>query len=52
MKQKKYLIYIGIIFLILVGYWGLKNIDKFLKIDSCLDQGGSWNYKLNKCETE
>jgi len=31
--------------------FGYFKVDKFLKVDSCLDQGGRWNYKTNKCET-
>jgi len=30
--------------------FGYFKVDKFLKIDSCLDQGGRWNYETDECE--
>jgi hypothetical protein len=30
--------------------FGYFKVDKFLKVDSCLDQGGRWNYETDECE--
>jgi len=30
--------------------FGYFKVDKFLKVDSCLDRGGRWNYETNECE--
>lgn len=30
--------------------FGVKWIQRFLQVDSCLDRGGRWNYELNECE--
>jgi hypothetical protein len=30
--------------------FGVKRIIQFVRIDSCLDKGGKWNYDLKKCE--
>ncbi len=32
--------------------FGYYKIDKFIKIDSCLDNGGRWNHETNECENE
>jgi len=32
--------------------FGYFKVDKFLKVDSCLDQGGRWNYETENCEYE
>ncbi|MEA5520808.1 hypothetical protein [Limnoraphis robusta] len=32
--------------------FGYFKVDKFLKVDSCLDRGGRWNYETNECELE
>jgi hypothetical protein len=31
--------------------FGYYKVDKFLKVDSCLDKGGRWNYETGECET-
>src|SRR5258707_627039 len=31
--------------------FGYYKVDKFLKVDSCLDNGGQWNYETGECET-
>lgn len=36
--------------IILISIFGIIKVIKYLKVDSCLDSGGRWNYKLNKCE--
>lgn len=32
-------------------YFTYFKIDKFLKVDACLDHGGRWNYETNECES-
>ncbi|MCE9538846.1 MAG: hypothetical protein K8R85_06465 [Bacteroidetes bacterium] len=32
--------------------FGYFKVDRFLKVDSCLDRSGRWNYETNKCEYE
>jgi hypothetical protein len=32
--------------------FGYFKVDKFFKVDSCLDSGGRWNYETGKCEYE
>jgi hypothetical protein len=41
------LLTIGVIILLI---FGAKWIRRFLQIDSCLERGGRWNYELNECE--
>lgn len=36
--------------IILTGIWAYPKIDQFLKVDSCLDKGGRWNYDTQECE--
>ena len=36
-----------LIFLIVAGWW----VEKELRIDSCLDLGGRWDYEAEKCQT-
>jgi hypothetical protein len=36
--------------IIVAMIFGIKRIDRFSQIDSCLDRGGRWNYELNECE--
>ncbi|MHA7128071.1 hypothetical protein [Algoriphagus namhaensis] len=38
--------------IILAGIWAYPKIDQFLKSDSCLDKGGSWNDEKKACEFE
>lgn len=56
-NNKKIIFFIIPIGLLLFGliYFGLlfmahKGNPHFLKIDRCLDLGGKWNYRENKCE--
>jgi hypothetical protein len=36
-----------------VALWVAHDFNpRFLKIDSCLDSGGKWNYEQNVCEHE
>ncbi len=50
MKRKQ--IITGLIFLgiIAITSYSVRIIIKHIRIDKCLDCGGSWNYELNKCE--
>ena len=32
--------------------FGYFKVDKFLKVDSCLDSGGRWNYETGTCDYE
>lgn len=44
--QKKIIWLLIAIFSISIGLW----IFGYLKIDSCLDSGGRWDYELGSCE--
>ena len=48
-KKTTYILIIGIL-ITMTGIWAYQNIDQFLKVDSCLDQGGRWNYEKQECE--
>ena len=37
---------LSLVLLVIFGYW----LKGFLKIDSCLDRGGRWNYDTATCE--
>jgi len=37
---------LSLVLLVIFGYW----LKGFLKIDSCLDSGGRWNYDTGTCE--
>lgn len=50
MKQKSIIILLVITGIILISIYGIIKGINFLKVDSCLDSGGRWNYTLNKCE--
>jgi hypothetical protein len=50
MKNRSIIIIIAILGFIAISIFGIIWIINFLKIDSCLDKGGRWNYELNKCE--
>lgn len=43
------LLTIGLL-LILTGVWSYPKIDRLFKVDTCLDNGGSWNYDKQICE--
>ena len=34
----------------LILFLGVQWVLKYLRVDACLDNGGEWNYDLNKCE--
>lgn len=44
--MKKIYIFILLLVLVLLGVW----LKGELKIDSCLDLGGLWNYEKRECE--
>ena len=44
--MKKYFYICILIAVVLIGYW----LKGQLKIDSCLDLGGKWNYENSSCE--
>jgi len=47
MVQKKWVVIaLTVLALVVFGIWGRKH----LKTDSCLDQGGRWNYDQSNCE--
>jgi hypothetical protein len=43
-------LFIIVILVTTVIFFGFSRLKRFLEIDSCLDKGGSWNYELKKCE--
>lgn len=49
MKRNRLLILSYGLFTILTGNLVFPKIDQFLKVDGCLDKGGSWNYDTNEC---
>lgn len=48
MNLKKVLIIV--LPILVIGYFAVMKVNAFLKIDSCLDSGGRWNYSKNICE--
>lgn len=48
--MKKIKILVFIILITAIGFYTVIEISKFIAIDKCLDNGGSWNYDLDKCE--
>lgn len=50
MKAKRIKVFGLIILLVILTYFSYTKLNRFIKIDSCLDKGGSWNYNLEKCE--
>jgi hypothetical protein len=48
MNLKKVLIIV--VPILVIGYFVAIKVNASLKIDSCLDSGGRWNYSKNKCE--
>lgn len=46
MKKKRVVVYIlGLIFFVIVAYLAWREI----RIDSCLDRGGRWDYAISAC---
>lgn len=45
-----FLLIVSIVIIVVIGYFSYTKIGYFFKIDSCLDKGGQWNYKTNKCQ--
>jgi hypothetical protein len=41
-----------VVFTVIAGFlvFGFLKVKRWLEIDACLDSGGSWNYKENRCE--
>jgi len=50
--HRRIIIWALIVLTPLLAYYGFTYGKKFFAIDKCLDLGGAWNYKLNKCEYE
>ena len=36
--------------LILSGIWAYLKINKFFRVNNCLEKGGRWNYETEQCE--
>jgi hypothetical protein len=52
MNVKKIRLYILIILSAVIIVFGYIKFKKFIEIDKCLDKGGSWNYKTDKCDCD
>ena len=52
MNRKTILILTIATLLTLTGIWVYPKIDRFIKVDNCLDHGGRWNYEIDGCEIE
>ncbi len=52
MERKLFYILTAGLLIILTGFWAYPKIDQFLKVDRCLDKGGSWNYESKECALE
>ncbi|HZJ79115.1 MAG TPA: hypothetical protein VFC69_00900 [Dysgonamonadaceae bacterium] len=51
MKRRRIINIIKAVVLVgVVLFIGAKWLVKYMKIDACLDQGGTWNYELQRCE--
>jgi hypothetical protein len=50
MKMKKIKVFIFMILFFATGFYAFIKISKFIAIDKCLDNGGSWNYEIETCE--
>jgi hypothetical protein len=48
--MKKHLIILGILILGIALIFGIIRLKRFLQIDTCLDNGGRWNYATKNCE--
>ena len=48
--NKKLILILLTVGVIISLIFGAKWIQRFLQVDSCLDRGGRWNYELNECE--
>jgi len=46
--KKKIIVGLIIVFMLAASIW----VRNFLAVDSCLDEGGRWNYELGECEFE
>ncbi len=51
MKQKIIIIALTITTIVLLSIIIIPSISTWIKIDSCLDNGGRWNYECDTCET-
>lgn len=47
---KKTVLVLAVCTSIIVLLFYRSEIIDFFKIDSCLDQGGKWNYQISSCE--
>ena len=50
MRLKSILLYSIVLLLALISIVSYPWIKRFFQIDSCLDIGGSWNYKTGQCD--
>ena len=45
--RKKIVIALAFVAVIIIGFY----LYNFMKIDSCLDNGGKWNYQRDVCDS-
>ncbi len=50
MNRKRIILLTLGVLILLTGIWAFLKINLFVKVDSCLDKGGRWNYETNECE--
>jgi len=50
MKTKQIKVFGLLVLLSILTYLTYRHLNRIIQIDSCLDKGGSWNYRLEKCE--
>lgn len=50
MKTSIILKIVLIIAVLIIGFYGVNWMVRFMEIDDCLDRGGRWNYELEKCD--
>jgi len=50
MMNKKSITIVLLIGIVLILIYGINWTKRLFQIDSCLDNGGRWNYELNECE--
>ena len=50
MKRKTVTIAIVLTVIAIIAIIFSLKFNRFLKIDECLDKGGSWNYERNDCQ--
>ena len=48
-RNRLFILTVGLL-IILAGIWAYPMLEKFFKVDGCLDKGGSWNYDTQKCD--